>query len=142
MDLYENSIFPFAVVFFESLSTFDDFYLKKESWVNNVIWDDLNFFQKMKDKITESIPDFRFYYRYITFKKTGFPDYDFTSSIKVKLNHSSYDVIAEDGKKIRKLYGELISEKESNMFIRNEKERHKNFLQSLIQEKKRNDSKK
>ncbi len=141
LDLYENSILPLAVLFFENLSTFDEFYLKKEIWLNGVDWEQYpNSVPIIKDKITKSTPDFRFYYRYITFKKVGFPDFDFSSTISVKLKYSSYEIITDSGFKFRKLYGELISEKECDLLIKDEKERHKRFIESIVKESKDSDS--
>ena len=142
INIYRLSITEIASLFFSKSELFEKFYVESES----KIWVDSSssnfkrkneFIRKSIERIREDTISIIISIQYKAFKRIGFKEFNFHSSIEINFYYTKYVIKNQAGVSIEKYYDEYANEDEINSLVNEEIRRHKIFLENKIEEIKK-----
>ncbi|WP_051315374.1 Fic family protein [Algoriphagus terrigena] len=91
LNFYDNSITPLWKEFVRTCSSFEDFYLNNERWIeiHGVKSQNINLVSIVRTAISEKTSDINLFYNFKSLKKNGKENFNFNSQYEIILNQSN-----------------------------------------------------
>lgn len=141
LELYDNSISELIEKFIDKGEKFEKFYVKNIFYVNG---DSIapphskhNAILSFRNRIKVDLNSIWTRFEYQAFNQTGFQEFNHSSQISFSFEITRYRVNNTAGVSIEKFYGEQLSESEIDELVNTEIKKHKQFIESKIEQFKK-----